>query len=146
MARGILFTLAVLVVASGVGLTQNTKAPKGAKMPDITGKWTGEWGPFNPAQGQLLDKQKCKGLDCEVVLKDGVWHATFEGECGRPYKYTIKMEGRQAGDVVLFKGSTDLGEKDGGVYDWVGRASESGFVGFYTSAHYTGVFTLTRNK
>jgi hypothetical protein len=30
------------------------------------------------------------------------------------YKYTVKMDGRQAGDVMLFKGTTDLGEKDGG--------------------------------
>jgi hypothetical protein len=77
-----------------------------------------------------------------------------EGECGRPYKYTIKMEGRQAGAVVLFKGTTDLGEKDGGVYgqkdggvyDWVGRATDKEFVGFYTIAHYMGVFQLARTK
>jgi hypothetical protein len=80
------------------------------------------------------------------VRKDGVWQATFEGECGRPYKYVIKMDGRQAGDAVLFKGTTDLGEKDGGVYDWVGRATDKEFIGFYTSAHHTGVFQLSRPK
>jgi len=34
---------------------------------------------------------------------------------------------------VLFKGTADLGPKDGGVYDWIGRATEKEFVGFYTS-------------
>jgi hypothetical protein len=33
-----------------------------------------------------------------------------------------------------------------GVYDWIGRATAKGFVGFYTNAYYTGVFTLTRTK
>ena len=48
--------------------------------------------------------------------------------------------------AVLFKGTADLGPKDGGVYDWIGRATEKEFVGFYTNACYTGVFTLTRTK
>ena len=62
------------------------------------------------------------------------------------YKYAIAMEGRAAGKTVLFKGTADLGSKDGGVYDWIGRATEKEFVGFYTNAYYTGVFTLTRTK
>ena len=48
--------------------------------------------------------------------------------------------------AVLFKGTTDLGEQDGGVFDWVGRATDDQFVGFYTSGHYTGVFSLKRVK
>jgi hypothetical protein len=32
------------------------------------------------------------------------------------------------------------------VYDWIGRAVGSEFVGFYTSAAYTGVFSLTKAK
>ena len=75
-----------------------------------------------------------------------VWQAVFEGDCGRPYKYTITMEGRQAGGVVMFKGSADLGPRDGGVYDWIGRADNNEFVGFFTSAAYTGVFNMTRPK
>jgi hypothetical protein len=54
------------------------------------------------------------------------------------------MQGRQAGDVVMFQGSADLGEKDGGVFDWIGRASSKEFVGFFTSRGYTGTFRLTR--
>jgi hypothetical protein len=79
-------------------------------------------------------------------MSDGTWQATFEGECGRPYKYTIQMKGRQAGDAVLFQGSVDLGEKDGGVYDWIGRANADEFIGFYTSKGHTGHFRLARPK
>ncbi|HEY7154116.1 MAG TPA: hypothetical protein VH575_09190 [Gemmataceae bacterium] len=138
--------LLVSVVALSIGLAKAEDKPKPVEAPNVTGEWTGTWGPYNPAQSATLAKEKCKRLDCKVVRKDGVWHATFEGECGRPYKYTIKMEGRQAGTVVLFKGTTDLGEKDGGVYDWVGRATDKEFIGFYTSAHHTGVFQLARTK
>jgi hypothetical protein len=116
------------------------------KAPEVTGAWTGDWGPYNPASGVGPAKEKCKALDCVVEAKDGVWRATFEGECGRPYKYTIKMEGRQVGGSVLFKGTVDLGEQDGGVFDWIGKATDNEFVGFYTSAHYTGVFSLKRAK
>jgi hypothetical protein len=36
--------------------------------------------------------------------------------------------------------------EDGGVFDWIGRANEKEFVGFFTSAHYTGTFNLSRPK
>ena len=102
--------------------------------------------PAVPAQGAVPAKEICKNLACKVVNKNGVWEATFEGDCGRPYKYTIKMEGRQIGKVVMFKGTTDLGAKDGGVFDWIGRATDKEFVGFFTSGFYTGVFNLSRTK
>jgi hypothetical protein len=135
------FTAATAYWVEGNPSSSSKQAP-----PSVVGDWTGEWGPFNPAKGTQVDKEKCKTLDCKVVFENGVWRATFEGECGRPYKYTITMEGRQSGDAVLFKGSADLGEQDGGVYDWVGRARGDEFIGFYTSAHTTGVFHLSPGK
>src|SRR5262245_57932229 len=142
--RAAIVFLCALALEFGSAWSQDQ--PSRAKPPKVTGAWTGLWGPYNPAQSPTLAKEKCKALDCRVVQKDRVWQATFEGECGRPYKFIIKMEGRQVGDVVLFKGTTDLGEKDGGVFDWVGRAADKEFVGFYTSATYTGVFHLSRPK
>jgi hypothetical protein len=148
----------------GVGLTraqetQKEAQPKKADIgapPAVTGAWTGDWGMYSPppkngeqppALKKMMYPEQCKQLDCKVeVLPDGKWQATFEGECGRPYKYTIKMPGRQAGNVVLFQGSADLGEKDGGVFDWIGRASDKEFVGFFTSKGYTGTFRLGRAK
>lgn len=132
---------AALCVWLGSAAVMGAEPP--AAAPNVAGQWTGTWGPLTPQAGSD-DKSQKMCLDCSVQRQRDTWQATFEGECGRPYKYIIKMDGRQAGDVVLFKGTTDLGEKDGGVYDWIGRADDREFVGFYTSAKYTGVFRLTR--
>ena len=139
--RGCVIWLSLtFLVSIGLGQTTSQKPP----APDIAGAWTGTWSTYNPAQGAVPAKGICKSLECKVEYKDGVWQATFEGDCGRPYKYVIKMEGRQAGKAVMFKGTTDLGASDGGVFDWIGRATEKEFVGFFTSAFYTGVFSLSR--
>jgi hypothetical protein len=45
---------------------------------------------------------------------------------------------------LSLQGSATLGEKDGGVYDWIGHATEKVFVGFYTSQTHVGHFRLTR--
>jgi hypothetical protein len=140
-ARALLTQLILLTVS----IAQAQSSQK-EQAPDISGDWTGTWSTYNPSQGAVPAKEICKSLSCKVVNKDGVWEATFEGDCGRPYKYTIKMEGRQIGKVVMFKGTTDLGAKGGGVFDWIGRANEKEFVGFFTSGFYTGVFSLTRTK
>jgi hypothetical protein len=128
-----------------VGVSAQTPTPQAApQQPGIAGDWTGTWGTYSPAQGTTPPKDMCKSLTAKVENKDGAWLAMFEGDCGRPYKYNIKMEGRQVGKVVLFKGTVDLGPQDGGVYDWIGKASDKEFVGFFTSAFYTGTFNLTR--
>ncbi len=143
------FFTTVLAVGVGVGLAQTRDAEQ---RPGVSGDWVGTWGVYSPPKdgapppSSKYTKEQLR-LDARVTeLSDGKWEATFEGECGRPYKYTIQMTGRQAGDVVLFQGSADLGEKDGGVYDWIGRATEAEFVGFYTSMKYTGHFRLARPK
>ena len=138
--------IVVLVLAVGAAFAQNQNTPPKEQAPDVTGAWTGVWSSYNPAQGGSTPKDLCKNLTAKIEQKNGVWEAIFEGDCGRPYKYEIKMEGRQIGKVVLFKGTTDLGAKDGGVYDWIGRANEKEFVGFFTSAFYTGTFNLARAK
>ena len=140
-----------LAVIMGLGMASSS-GPAQNKRPRVTGEWAGTWGIYAPPKaGEPPPQSQHSGselrLDCKVTeQRDGAWQATFEGECGRPYKYTVKMQGRQAGDVVLFKGTADLGEKDGGVYDWIGRANEEEFVGFYTSQKYTGHFRLARPK
>ena len=143
------FSVALAVIV-GFGLIHTAGRAQG-RRPRVTGAWTGTWGLYSPPKpGEPPQLQKATQearLDCKVSeLTSGKWQATFEGECGRPYKYTIQMEGRQAGDVALFQGSADLGEKDGGVYDWIGRANEEEFIGFYTSEKHTGHFRLARLK
>jgi hypothetical protein len=113
--------------------------------PHVEGRWTGDWTPSGAAHASTARGKGRKEIVCVVEAPvGGVWHATFEGESGHPYKFTATMQGRQEGDTVIFKGSTDLGEANGGVFDWVGRATEEQFIGYYTSAHYTGVFSLRR--
>ncbi len=125
---------------------QTPNAQTKVEAPDVAGDWSGIWSSYNPAQGGSTPKDLCKNLSAKVNVKDGVYEASFEGDCGRPYRYTIKMEGRQVGKVVMFKGTTDLGARDGGVFDWIGRATDKEFVGFFTSAYYTGTFNLARAK
>ena len=136
----------VLLIFSSVAVAQTQNTQTNNQPADISGDWSGTWGVYSPAQGTTPPKDICKRLDAKVEFKDGAWLATFEGDCGRPYKYKITMEGRQVGKAVMFKGTTDLGPQDGGVFDWIGRANEKEFVGFFTSASYTGTFNLSRTK
>lgn len=136
----------MVIVSFGTAIAQNQTPQTKEQVPDISGDWIGTWGIYSPAQGTTPPKDICKRLDAKVEYKDGAWLAAFEGDCGRPYKYSIKMEGRQVGKVVMFKGTADLGEKDGGVFDWIGRANDKEFVGFFTSGNYTGTFNLSRMK
>jgi hypothetical protein len=145
MARGLRPSLIALVLAaSAIGLHAQGGRGFGGPPPDVTGKWTGIWNAYDPAQGATPPKEMCKTLDATITREGDVWKAVFEGDCGRPYKYNITMEGRAVGPVVMFKGTVDLGAKDGGVYDWVGRANGKQFIGFYTSAFATGTFNMTR--
>ena len=151
MHKRILLVVLLVLFAVGVGFTQ--KNSNLGASPAVTGKWSGTWGVYAPPalkpEPSAAPKKEYtaqqKAMDCVVeALPDGKWQATFEGECGRPYKYTIKMQGRQVGEVVMFSGTADLGEMDGGVYDWIGRANHKEFVGFFTSRGYTGTFRLAR--
>ena len=142
---------AFAAVAS-LGLVQESRA-QAARAPDIVGQWTGTWGDYSPPMPEGADapRQKRKAppmrLDATVTLKDdGKYEAVFEGDCGRPYKYRIPLPGRSVGASVMFSGSVDLGREDGGVYDWIGRATDKEFIGFYTSQGHVGAFQLSRVK
>jgi hypothetical protein len=136
--------LLTMAIPAGTQEGRRGRGPQGP--PNIAGAWSGTWSAYNPARATTPPKEQCAKLTANITQNGDGWEAVFEGDCGRPYKYTIKMEGKQSGGVVMFKGSADLGPKDGGVYDWIGRATDEEFVGFYTSAAYTGVFSLSRVK
>ena len=143
--RPLAVAAALLLLLTTTGTAQRRgRGPQGP--PNITGAWTGTWSAYNPARASTPPQEQCAKLTANITQKGDVWEAIFEGDCGRPYTYTITMEGKLSGGVVMFKGSADLGARDGGVYDWIGRAVENEFVGFYTSAAYTGVFSMTRAR
>ena len=145
-----------LILAAAAALTTASLALAGGlaqeKRPEVTGGWTGIWGAYAPPPlpGEPApEKPKITAypnmkLDASVVYRDRKWESTFTGDAGGVFKYTVQMTGRQAGDVVLFQGTADLGEKGGGVYDWIGRATDKEFIGFYTSSRHTGSFRLAR--
>jgi hypothetical protein len=137
----------VLAAAVAVAAPAHADSPDAA-MSTVAGQWTGAWWAHPPApMAPRPLRQDCRQrLDCTVVCENGQWRATFEGECGQPYKFTITMAGRQSGQAVLFKGTTDLGEENGGEYDWIGRAAGDEFAGFFTSSEYAGEFRLQRTK
>jgi hypothetical protein len=141
MRRGAL-TLICLLLGAAAGSAQSGRGPQAP--PEITGNWIGTWSAYSPARATAPPKELCAKLSAAIARKGDVWEAVFEGDCGRPYKYTITMEGRLVGNAVLFKGTVDLGTRDGGVYDWIGRAVNDEFVGFFTSGPYTGFFNMTR--
>ena len=147
--RRVAARLAVVAVTFALTGALATLAAQGGRgfggpPPDVTGKWSGIWNAYDPAQGATPPKEMCKTLDATITKEGEIWKAVFEGDCGRPYKYNITMEGRAVGPTVMFKGTVDLGAKDGGVFDWVGRANGKQFIGFYTSAFATGTFNMTR--
>jgi hypothetical protein len=139
MQRISAIVLSLTLLVSGLAAQTGRGAP-----PNIDGVWNGTWSAFNPARATTPPKELCAKLTATITQKGDVYNAVFEGDCGRPYKYNITMEGRLVGNAIMFKGTADLGAKDGGVYDWIGRADAKEFVGFFTSAPYTGVFTMTR--
>jgi hypothetical protein len=140
--RSVALTALLLIVAANIGEAQRGRGPQ--EPPNIAGTWTGTWSAYNPARATTPPKELCAKLVATITQKGDLYQAVFEGDCGRPYKYTIPMEGRLVGGAVMFKGTVDLGAKDGGVYDWIGRADGKEFVGFFTSSVYTGVFSMTR--
>jgi hypothetical protein len=147
-SSGVMFLTLFILAAALTQTPPEARQPEGKPAPNVIGQWTGIWWthPAAPMAPKGYDKECKRRLDCTVVQDDKLWQATFEGECGRPYKFTVKMDGRKAGEAVLFKGTTDLGEENGGVFDWIGRATGQEFVGFFTSAAQVGEFRLERKR
>ena len=153
MRRSVFLFSILLCVIVTVGLSQTQKSPTAPKPPVVTGDWTGTWGLYSPPvpakEGEAAPKSNLPAIHFQMTCKvkplsEGKYEAEFEGNAGRPYKFVIKMPGRTVGAVAMFSGTVDLGEKDGGVYDWIGRATDKEFVGFFTSQGYTGSFRLAR--
>ena len=104
-----------------------------------TSKWTGTWVPEGHPE---------RGGDLHCVarnIEEGKWNAKFSGYCGRQFVYRIDMLGNEEGDNVMFSGEVDLGEKDGGAYQWTGEMSDDEFTGKYTSlSGKKGTFAMKR--
>ena len=121
------FWAAVLAVIIGVGCTHSDKfsqlkysevgkqramSVKKVEQPSISGEWVGTWGVFHPNQTRTAAQDTQRQLVCHVAaLTPDKWQATFEGECGRPYKYTIQMLGSGLGMSSFSKAAWTSGKK-----------------------------------
>lgn len=123
-----LFGMFMASILAGCGKTQ-------APSPS----WEGTWEGSNGHAGEL---------SCLVTAKaDGQWEGKFTGTCDRQFAYEVKMDGRRDGETILFTGKADLGEKDGGLYEWTGRIAGDKFMGEYKSdAGKTGKFEMKATK
>ena|GEM_PF-471970 len=83
-------------------------------------------------------------LHCVARKVDGDnYSAVFSGYCGREYAFQISMKGKKEGNRIVFAGEVDLGEKDGGVYQWTGELVGNDFNGKYATAKgKKGEFTM----
>lgn len=102
-------------------------------------KWSGTWTDHRR-------EDHGGDLQCDArQVGDKQWEAHFYGNCGRDYSYQVDLVGQVDGNVVKFEGDVDLGEKDGGVYNWSGTMTDGQFSGEYTTAvGKAGSFTMTR--
>ena len=103
--------------------------------------WSGTW--------QTEGNQEYGGeLSCIAErVDDQTWRAEFTGYCGREFAYEVTMAGKRDGKKVVFAGSADLGDEDGGLYDWTGEIDDDQFTGkYFSSAGKRGGFTMTRDE
>lgn len=115
-------------------LTSST--PTGKTEPALPSRWAGTW---QAADGEHGGELRCVALHVEGDR----WEATFSGYCNRQFVYEVKMQGRQVGETINFTGKADLGDKDGGIYTWMGELANDRFKGSYRSASgKTGSFEM----
>lgn len=99
--------------------------------------WKGEWDGGGPHCGEL----RCLARQVE----GDQWEAIFTGYCNRQFAYEVTMSGTKSGGQVIFSGEADLGDADGGVYEWTGEISGNTLIGRYSSkSGKKGVFEMAR--
>jgi hypothetical protein len=68
--------LATVGIATGEAQGQRGRGRGTQGPPEITGRWSGTWSSFNPAQATTQLREVCKQLDADVVRNDDAWVPT----------------------------------------------------------------------
>jgi len=120
-------------------VTAGLVAEDSQTAPDAT-RWAGTW--------QAAGQEECKELTCTAKHVSGKkWTAEFKGVCSKRFCFNVTMTGRKVGEEIRFKGTTDLGKKNGGVYQWEGTIKAGKFTGTYEStAGKKGTFEMSPAK
>lgn len=128
------------IVIVGVFASGCAHLGESGKGPDASGYYAGNWYGPNP-------EKPLGELTCTIEPSgEGNWDALFFATFGGVGEYEVNLAGVTEGDSILFKGSVDLGETSGGVFDWTGIIIDDGFDGEYTSQFISGTFKMTKSS
>lgn len=132
-------TISVLLAALMLAGCAHTRESSAA-MDAVSGYYAGHWYGPNP--------EKALGtLDCTITAKgEDAWDAHFVATFGEVGEYEVPLEGKRTEGKVLFGGAVDLGESEGGVFEWTGEIVDEVFNGEYTARGYTGTFKMTKTE
>jgi hypothetical protein len=133
-------TPALLLALAAAGVI----TPGCAHMPDesaadgVSGYYVGHWYGPNPEKplGELTCTITPKGPD--------TWDAFFIATFGEVGEYEVPLEGKREDSKVVFGGDVDLGESEGGVFEWTGEIVGDTFNGNYKAATYVGTFRMKK--
>lgn len=130
-----IIALAVLLPLTGCGHFGGNKVED-----TVSGFYAGDWYGPNPERslGTLTCTATPSGPDS--------WNALFAATFGDYGEYEVPLEGKREENKVVFGGSVDLGEADGGVFDWSGEIVGDDFTGTYTSRFINGSFRMKRSE
>ena len=60
-----------LVLMSAAAGAQGGRGFTPGPPPDVSGKWSGTWSAYNPAQGATPPKEQCKTLTADITREGG---------------------------------------------------------------------------
>jgi len=104
----------------------------------VSGYYAGDWFGPNP-------EKSLGSLNCTITAKGAdTWHAHFVATFGEVGEYEVPLEGKRVDGKVVFGGAVDLGESEGGVFEWGGEIVGDEFNGEYKASGYVGTFRMTK--
>lgn len=140
----LLFACAALCGCSTFNYEWRQARTKPVPVDGIAGPWEGRW--VSQANGH---NDKLRALITPVGTNhyDVKFHAAYKKWITVHFSYTARMEVQsEAGGVVKFRGSEDLGPLAGGVYSYEGTASPTNYFSTFRSKYDHGTFEMQRPK
>jgi hypothetical protein len=116
----------------------------GAPVPtdDLVGPWEGTWQNSNNTH---RDRMQAVLTRTGPETYRASFHAWYKRFLTFQYSTELKID-RREGQIVYFRGASDLGVLAGGMYRYEGHASPTNFYSTYDSKYDVGTFTLQRPK
>lgn len=109
---------------------------------DISGAWEGTWQNRNNTH---QDRMRAVLTSIGSDTYRASFYAWYKRVLTFSYTTELRVE-RREGELVLFRGETDLGKLAGGLYRYEGHATPADFFSTYDSKYDIGTFTLRRPR